>query len=112
LSNELGIYDMSGNVLEWCSDGKREYKLEKQTDPIGFDGLNRVLRGGGWADSTVDCRVSRRGSFSLSNGSSYLGFRLAIVYSGQDKQAADIKEIGNIMSEKKSDSSTISPDPF
>jgi formylglycine-generating enzyme required for sulfatase activity len=61
LPNELGIYDMSGHVYEWCQDLYGSYKQESQTDPQGpSSGLARVVRGGMWGVSAKFCRVSRR----------------------------------------------------
>lgn len=59
--NELGIYDMSGNVLEWCQDWKGSYSSASQTNPTGASsGSGRVLRGGSWSSHARDCRSSYR----------------------------------------------------
>lgn len=61
-SNELGIYNMSGNVTEWCWDRYGNYITNPQNDPYGPDsGSYRVYRGGGWNRRAYDCRVTYRG---------------------------------------------------
>ena len=74
--NELGIYDMSGNVLEWCWDIYGDYPSDDQTDPHGASGGNHVWRGGCWGNSADGCTVSIRGSSFASYSDQYLGFRL------------------------------------
>ena len=77
-ANELGLYDMSGNVLEWCQDWKGDYSLGSQTNPKGpSSGSGRVLRGGSWCSYAGYCRVSCRGDSVPSNRYYFLGLRLA-----------------------------------
>ncbi len=76
--NELGIYDMSGNVYEWCSDKYGTYPSTPVTDPVG-EGSKRILRGGSAYHSKYSEAVTYRGSNTDSFTRAYLGFRLVYV---------------------------------
>jgi formylglycine-generating enzyme len=74
--NAWGLFDMHGNISEWCIDWYGEYPLEAQTNPRGTGGGHRVLRGGNWSNLALFCRsAARDGSDQdyLTNG---IGFRL------------------------------------
>ena len=77
--NELGLYDMSGNVSEWCSDWDGTYSSSSQTNPIGpSSGADRVSRGGSWYRNAGCCRSSYRSFSAPGNRSYHLGLRLAL----------------------------------
>jgi formylglycine-generating enzyme required for sulfatase activity len=83
LPNAWGLYDMHGNVWEWCLDYyiAGDASLEG-SDPVGPSlavGSARVLRGGCWGDGASYCRSARRRSFSPSARNNGLGFRVAAV---------------------------------
>ena len=77
--NALGLYDMSGNVWEWCSARYGSYSSGAQTNPQGpMSGLSRVLRGGSWGSHARYCRVSYRNNSPDGRNNSF-GFRLLLV---------------------------------
>ena len=80
-ANELGLYDMSGNVSEWCFDKWASYTAEAQVNPTGPENTTsqvRVNRGGCYGLSTSYCRVSSRNNYGPGIAVSYQGVRLAL----------------------------------
>lgn len=91
--NELGIYDMSGNVSEWCHDWfyRSYYREGTGAEPVynpqgPIKGSNRVIRGGNWNYPAHDCRVAFRRSKHPGVRDNYLGFRLCLSPGGEFKK--------------------------
>jgi formylglycine-generating enzyme required for sulfatase activity len=82
-ANELGIYDMSGNIAEWCADFNGAYSNFNQENPTGDSwGYNRVVRGGCWNFSADECRVSRRSFVDPDYKFFLFGFRVVLPSGG------------------------------
>ncbi|MBO4723633.1 MAG: SUMF1/EgtB/PvdO family nonheme iron enzyme, partial [Muribaculaceae bacterium] len=81
LPNELGLYDMSGNVEEWCNDHFVSYTSSPQTDPVGNAGTwgDNNLRGGFFTANASLCRVTRRDCWFHNQKSNEIGLRLVLV---------------------------------
>ena len=78
MPNELGIYDLSGNLWEWCEDWRGSYPPGPLTDPIGPEsGSYRVLRGGSWYNTARDCGVGIRRNGGPDGRGGLIGFRLS-----------------------------------
>lgn len=76
-ANPWGVYDMHGNLAEWCKDRYGAYPATPAKNPAGpLRGMERVIRGGHWSSFANTCRSARRGSFRQNSASDVIGFRL------------------------------------
>ncbi|MCL2073049.1 MAG: formylglycine-generating enzyme family protein [Marinilabiliaceae bacterium] len=77
--NQLEIFDLSGNVWEWCSDWYGNYSTAAKLDPQGAtSGFRRVARGGSWNSPATDCRTSKRGFGNPDQRNDTFGFRIVL----------------------------------
>lgn len=77
--NAWGLYDMHGNIWEWCNDTYGEYPKCAVSDPTGSrEGSNRVYRGGSWVNEAALCRSALRDGYDPLRRPSDFGFRLAL----------------------------------
>ncbi len=96
LANPWGLYDINGNVWEWCQDWFTD-KLPGGTDPTGSaSGSRRATRGGSWGSTTEDCRSALRNAYEPDYQQFYLGFRVALVPVAANHTAQLDREPANI----------------
>ena len=107
--NPLGLYDLHGNVWEWCEDRHGAYPTTATADHSGRDGALRVVRGGSWGDPLASCRAANRAGVKPSLRSAYIGLRLAIDASWSDGVPPDGRALLNVHGASSGKSDTLTP---
>ena len=94
--NPWGLYDMHGNVREWCADGSREYGPEAVTDPVGpLDCFERALRGSCWYDEVRCVRAGGRSVARRAARDNGIGFRCALIQSEAAGGGEHLVDVGS-----------------
>ena len=100
--NVLGLYDMGGNVAEWCSDWMAPYMEAAQKDPRGpKEGDSRVLRGGHYNSTSPGCAVFDRGWYVPTGKTEYYGLRVAMEPGDDEAEEPVVEPVGKDMKERR-----------